>query len=578
MPRALTATFMPALFGAAAVAAAPVLAQQAAQPSPELAQLLSAARMWEARNRADVARGILDKALLIDPGQPDALMLLGLIELRSNRPQEADKILRRLRQANPAHPATPELEDAYRLATRDKGEMARIRLLARAGKSEEAIARLRQLFPRGAPRGELALDYYRILAGTPAGRTSTIAELRSRVRQNPDGLRLQMALASLLTDREATRQEGLGILQRIARRPDGDRKAALEMWRRTLYNVSDDPAYYKWYELYLKEVPDDDGVRQTLAELGKTATARQGEQQLARGNVREAETALEIANRKRRNEGETLGNLGLVRLRQGRHDEARALFARAEQLDAGNRGKWQSLKGTATFWGTVAQARDANRQGKPAQAEALARQALAQRPDNANARAVLADALIAQDRPAEAETLLRANLAGPEPDLDSLRTLVRLLNQSGRGDETGPLISATAGRLKGSAAELRALRAELLALQGEQLLAQRKQSPALERLEASVRLAPQDPWTRFTLARAYRDLGLPALGRRVMEDGVATAGNAEMRYAAALYLNSVDDIDAASALMAEVPAAERSDGMRRLAGNLAAQRLLREAR
>ena len=47
------------------------------------------------------------------------------------------------------------------------------------------------------------------------------------------------------------------------------------MWRRTLYNVSDDPAYYKWYEVYLQEVPDDEAARQTLAELGKRTTARQ---------------------------------------------------------------------------------------------------------------------------------------------------------------------------------------------------------------------------------------------------------------------------------------------------------------
>ncbi|WP_455285925.1 cellulose synthase subunit BcsC-related outer membrane protein [Cupriavidus necator] len=596
MPRALT--LVPALlFGVAAVAAAPALAQQAARPvraSPELAQLLSAARMWEAKNRADVARGILDKALQIDPNQPDALMLRGLIELRSNRPGEAEKILRRLRQANPSHPATLELEDAYRIATRDKAEMARIRLLARAGKSEEAIAGLHQLFPSGAPRGELAIDYYRILASTPAGRTSTIAELRTRVPQNSDDLRLQMALASLLTDREPTRQEGLTILQRMAQRPDSDRKSVLEMWRRTLYSVSEDPAYAKWYELYLKEVPDDDAARQALAELGQRAAARQreqanpawqarreGEKQLSRGNVREAETALEIANRKRRNEGETLGNLGLVRLRQGRHDEARELFARAEQLDGGNRDKWHSLQGTTTFWGTLARARNANAQGKPAQAEVLARQALTQQPNNANARGILAEALIAQEQRAEAERLLRANLAGPEPDISSLRTLVKLLNASGRADETGPLITNAASQLKGSTEELRNLRADLLALQGEQLLAQHKQSPALARLEASIRLTPQTPWTRFTLARAYCDLGLPVLGRHVMDEGVAVADSAhsaEMRYAAALYLNSVDDINAANALLMDVPAAERSDGMRRLAGHLAAQRLLREAR
>ncbi|GAB3104904.1 cellulose biosynthesis protein BcsC [Cupriavidus yeoncheonensis] len=571
--------------------AQPAVVQPADRPSPEMTQLLAAARMWEAKNRTDIARGILDKALLIDPNQPDALMLLGLIELRSNRPLEADKILRKLRQRAPNHPATLELDDAYRIATRDKQEMARIRLLARAGKSEEAIARLRQLFPRGAPRGDLAVDYYRIMAGTPAGRTATIAELRARVKQNPDDLRLAMALASLLTDREATRQEGLAILYRIVQRPDGDRKSALEMWRRTLYGVSDDPSYYKWFELYAREVPDDTSVQQTLAELGRKGGARQreqaspaeqarrrGEQQLARGDVREAETALESANRKRRNDGETLGNLGLVRLRQGRHDEARELFARAEQLDAGNRGKWRSLKGTATFWGTVARAREANAQGKPAQGEALAREALALQPGNANARGVLADALIAQNKLPEAEALLRETLAGPEPDIGTLRTLVKLLNDSQRSDEVGPLITSTAGRLKGSPAELRTLRADLLSLQGEQLLAQRKQSPALARLEESIRLAPDDPWTRFTLARAYRDLALPALGRRVMEDGMAASPTGEMRYATALYLNSVDDIEGASTVLAGVPEAERSDSMRRLAGNLRAQRLLREAR
>ncbi|CAG9172369.1 cellulose biosynthesis protein BcsC [Cupriavidus pinatubonensis] len=382
MSRALT----PLVLAVVSALAVPAMAQQAEKPSPEMTQLLAAARMWEAKNRTDIARGILDKALLIDPNQPDALMLLGLIEIRSNRPLEADKILRKLRQRAPNHPATLELEDTYRIATRDKQEMARIRLLARAGKSEEAIARLRQLFPRGAPRGELAVDYYRIMAGTPAGRTASIAELRARVRQDPDDLRLTMALASLLTDREATRQEGLGILYRIVQRPDGDRKSALEMWRRTLYGVSDDAAYFKWFELYVKEVPDD------------------------------------------------------------------------------------------------------------------------------------------------------------------------------------------------TADELRSLRADLLSLQGEQLLAQRKQSPALARLEESIRLAPKDPWTRFTLARAYRDLALPALGRRVVEDGMAASPTSEMRYATALYLNSVDDIDAASSVLAGVPEAERSDSMRRLAGNLQAQRLLREAR
>jgi len=558
-------------------------------PSAEMAQLLASARMWDAKNRADMARGILEKALLIDPNQPEALKLMGLIEIRSNRPSEAEKILRRLRQTSPGSPATLELEDAYRIATRDKREMARIRLLSRSGKDEEAVKRLQALFPRGAPAGDLARDYYRILSGTPDGRTRAISELRSRTRENPDDMQLQLALADLLTDRAATRQEGIGILYRITRRPDGDRKTAFDIWRRTLYRVTDDPAYYVWFERYLKEVPDDDAARQTLADLGKKVEAQKrlladpayqarqrGLAQLERGQLKEADISLQQAYQKRRDDAEVVGGLGLVRLREGRNDEARELFARAQQLDPSD--KWRSLMATATFWGLVAKARDANKQGKPAEAEALARQALAQQPGNETAQSILADALIAQNKDAEAEKLLRQMLARPKPDMGALRSLVALLQKQHRDAEIGPLIASIEPRMQGSTSEMRAMRADLLSVQAERLLAQQKRSPAIANLEASIRLQPDAAWTRFTLARLYRDLGLPALGRSVMEDGLKTAPTSEMRYATALYLNSVDDIDAATTVLAAVPDAERSDGMRNLAHNLAAQRMLRDAR
>lgn len=571
-----------------ALAADPAPAPRAA-PSPQMAQLLSAARMWDAKNRADMARGILDKALLIDPNEPEALKLMGLIEIRSNRPAEAEKLLARLRKVAPDSAATLELDDAYRIATRDKREMANIRLLSRSGKDDEAVARLRKLFPRGAPGGDLARDYYRILSGTPAGRIEAIAELRRRTRENPNDTKLQLALGDLLTDREATRQEGIAILYGITQRPDGDRATALDIWRRTLYRVNDNPAYYVWFERYVKEAPDDTAARQTLADLGKKVDAQKrleadpayrarqrGLAQLERGQVRDADIALQKAYQKRRNDAEVVGGLGLVRLREGRHDEARELFARAQQLDPSD--KWRSLQATATFWGTVARARDANTQGKPAEAERLARQALAQQPGNDNAEAILADALVAQNKNAEAEQLLRQMLARPKPEVGALRTLAELLQKEGRDDEVEPLIASQASRMRGSAAELRAMRADLLSVRADRLLAQQKRSPAIRNLEDAIRLQPDAPWTRFTLARVYRDLALPALGRSVMDDGMRVAPGGEMRYATALYLNSVDDIDAAATTLAAVPEAERSEGMRNLAHNLAAQQMLRDAR
>ncbi|MEM5317421.1 cellulose synthase subunit BcsC-related outer membrane protein [Paraburkholderia sp. JHI869] len=600
-------------------------AANAATPAAQAAQLLSAARMWEGKNRPDVARSLVQKALLFDPQQPDALALLGEIELRENRPAEAAKILAQLKKIAPNASATKELDDAYRVATSGKMEMAQIRLLAAAGKSEEASARLLKLFPNGAPAGDLARDYYRILAGTTAGRAQAISELRTRVKQNPNDPRLALILGDLLTDRADTRMEGLNLIYHVYQRQDSNRALALELWRRSLASAGrDDPAYYVWYLRYLQEVPDDADAQQTVADLGKKLGAKgqaqalaqaqnpqavitapapsrttgtsgastqararpgpgaadraRGLAQLDRGDLKEAEASLQSAQRANPNDGETIGALGLVRLREGRHDEARELFARALKLDPDNAGKWRSLEKTATIWGTIAKARDANSQGKPEEAEALAREALKLDPGNTTASDILGSALIAQKKWPEAEAVLRPLVNAPKPDMDALRGLVTVLRETNRENEIEPLIAATTPRVSGSTAELKRLHAELLSIQADQLLADNRKSPAIAKLEEAVRLTPDDAWTRFTLARQYRDLGLPALGRQVMEDGLKVSQAPDMRYATALYLNSVDDIDAAAAQLDAVPEAQRSQGMRELMGNLAAQKKIAQAR
>ncbi|WP_325625170.1 cellulose synthase subunit BcsC-related outer membrane protein [Paraburkholderia sp.] len=601
-------------------------AANAAAPAAQAAQLLSAARMWESKDRPDIARGLVQKALLFDPQQPDALALLGEIELRSNRPAEAAKILAQLKKLHPEASATKELDDAYRIATSGKMEMAQIRLLSSAGKSDEAAARLLKLFPNGAPTGDLAQDYYRILAGTAAGRARAISELRTRVKQNPNDPRLALILGDLLTDRADTRMEGLNLIYRVYQRQDSNRARALELWRRALGSAGrDDPAYYVWYLRYLQEVPDDTDAQQTVTELGKRLGAKgqaqalaeaqnpsavitappraagagaqastaaraparpgpgaadraRGLTQLERGDLKDAETSLQSAQRANPNDGETLGALGLVRLREGRHDEAKALFTRALVLDPDNAGKWRSLEKTAAIWGTIAKAREANSQGKPQDAEALAREALKLDPGNTDAADILGSALIAQKKWPEAEAVLRPLVDAPKPDMDALRGLVTVLRETHREDEIAPIIAATTPRVSGSTAELKRLHAELLEIEADQLLADNRKSPAIAKLEAAVRLTPDDAWTRYTLARQYRDLGLPALGREVMEDGVKVSPSPDMRYATALYLNSVDDIDAAAAQLDAVPPAERSEGMRELMGNLTAQKKLVQAR
>lgn len=577
---ALSDLFAPAVVLLVAGGAMPCLALSQANAralSPQMKQLLDSARVWQAKNRPDMARGIAEKALLIDPVQPDALALMGQIELSSNRPAEAAKLLQQLQTLYPAHPATLELADAYRLATTDKTALAQARLAMRTGQSAEAWQKMQALFPRGAPSGAFASDYYRAMSSA-GQRDRALSELRERVQRNPDDLGLALTLADMLTDRASTRLEGLDIIYRVYQRQDANRPQALELWRRALNSAgSDDPAYYVWYQRYLKEVPDDDNAKQALVALAKKGGANYVPPPKGATPPVETSTAASPQSATSR-QGEALGEQGLAKLREGKHDEARALFARALKLDPDNAGKWRSLMATASFWGTLSKARAANEQGHPQQGEALARDALRQQPNQSDAKKVLATSLMAQKKWPEAEALLRPMVEATNPDIDALELLAKLLIETHRTEEITPLITQAEQRTKGSSDAMVALRAQLLSIEADQLIAEGKSGAAVLKLEEAVRLTPKDAWLRYTLARQYRDLGLPALGRSVMEDGLRNAATPDMRYAAALYLNSLDDIDAASDVLAQIPASERSQGMRELAVNLKAQRDLREVR
>ncbi|WP_176076958.1 cellulose synthase subunit BcsC-related outer membrane protein [Burkholderia dolosa] len=579
----------------AAVATSPN-ATSASAPSADLAdarRLLSAARMWGVKHRDDLARYAVRKGLLIAPGDPDLLAEQVRVLLRLGDAKGAQAALARLRAHAPNALATRLVADEYRVATSGRGEMAQIRLLARSGRAEEAARRIVALFPDGAPSGALGAEYYQIVANAPGGREPAIAALRRTIAADPQNVDAAMALARLLNQRDDTRAEANRLAWSLAKRDDADHTEAMALWRRVLQSAGADPAYLDALHAYLALEPDDTEFRDRAAELDRQRDAQRrlerdpdyiaqqrGLQALARGDLAAADPLLARAARARADDPDAVGGLGLLRLREGRHDEARALFARAAALSTDQRGKWQSLARTAQFWGLLAQGRAAAAAGRPQDAERAARAALALQPGNADAKLQLADALLAQRDWARAEPLLHELLAARSPSAAVVRDTAMLYENTGRADRIGPLLDALQGRVTGrdDRRVLDGLRADLLASQARALADKGERGPAAQRYEAAVRAAPDAPWTRFALARLYRDMGLPQLGRTVMDEGLAQSDTPEMRYATALYRNSLDDVAGAQAALAPVADAQRSEGMRALARKLDAERALADAR
>ncbi|MEI7455788.1 MAG: cellulose synthase subunit BcsC-related outer membrane protein [Nitrosomonadales bacterium] len=95
--------------------ASPALAATSQDTSSEV--LLRGAKKWADKDRADLAKNLLQKVLLIDPNSADALAMLGKIELKNGKPNEAQRYLTTLKKVAPDNPKTRELNTAYRLAT-----------------------------------------------------------------------------------------------------------------------------------------------------------------------------------------------------------------------------------------------------------------------------------------------------------------------------------------------------------------------------------------------------------------------------------------------------------------------------
>ncbi|CAG4890854.1 Cellulose synthase operon protein C [Paraburkholderia saeva] len=556
-------------------------------------RLYDTARTWSTKHRDDLALQAIQKALLIAPDDPVLLASLVRIQLGLGQAQAAQATLTRLQARAPGTLATQQIEDEYRVATSGRQEMATVRLLARSGQSAEASRRLAVLFPHGAPAGSLGAEYYQILAGTPEGRGEAINALHRRIAADPGDVSSALVLAGLLNARGETRAEANRLAWNLATRPDADHGASMDQWRHVLQSAGPDPAYLDALRAYLVFVPDDTEFRERVGvieaqldaqrklERDPDYIARQrGLQALARNDVAAAEPLLVRAVQARPDDPDAVGALGVVRMREGRRDEARALFQRAAALAPDNRGKWDSLARTAQFWGTLAEGRDAAAAGRPQDAERAARAALAMEPANADAKLLLADALLAQHNWSAAEPLLRELTNAREPNLSAVRSTQTLLENTGRADQVGPLLDALQSRFTAAQdrEDLAQIRAGILVAQAEQLAATGRNGPAAQRYEAALRLAPDAPWTRFALARLYRDLGLPQIGRVVMDDGLAASASPEMRYATALYRNSIDDVAGAQQVLDAIAQHDQTDSVRTLARNLAAQQSLAQAR
>ena len=566
--------------------AAPAAAQTAAS---EQVKLLRAAQLWANKNRADLARQLLQKLLLADPSLPIALASLGELALRENKTEEAQRLLAKLQAQHPQHALTKELAQLVQVYGPEREKLAQMRLMARAGRLEEASQLARELFPLGPPSvGNLALEYFQIV-GNASGQGAQAQRNLQQLYQKTGESRYQLALLELQLSQGSSAQTLLPRIEALADQADADPLALQNLWRRALAEPTSGAIGARSAERFLQRFPGDALVVERLAALQqvqeRTEKIAKDPVHLARnaalraidqGNTALAEQKLQLVLSLRPRDAESIGNLGLIRLRQGQHAQAQELLDQAFALSG--QDKWAQLQATARFWGLLRQVDVALDAKEIDTAESLARKALALQPSSSEALSALAGIRALQNALPEAKALYEKALMHEADNSTALKGLANVYTRGGQPDKALALLDKAAANDATLAGKLAGVRADLLQEQAKAFLQVQRPSAALRALETAVALAPDEAWVRHSLAQLYVRLELPKEALSVMDDGVALApAEPSMRYARALIRSALDDEDGALADMQQVPAKQRSDGMRELVQRASVNQLIDQA-
>jgi tetratricopeptide (TPR) repeat protein len=538
-----------------------LLAFAAAAAESVVSGLVRSAWYWQARARSDKAEDAWKQVLDAAPENPEALAAVGGFNARAGRLDAAREMLARLEKISPGHPDVPVLRREIELGPRYGAQLAQARKLVHEGQVEQGAARYRELFGPAGPPGDLALEYYQTVGGTPGSWEQARDGLRRLVRRAPGEVRFKLALGKLLTWRDETRREGIQMLSSIAGDPAVGKDASAA-WHQALIWLAPTERDLPLLRDWLKHHPNDAEVARHLSRARNAGTIHDAFAALDKGDLAQAQRLFDaagsdpeaargkalIAERRaaqakkagfaalQRGELEAAetsfrgaGNdadarLGLALVAQKRalaaqkqedFATARDQLERARKLVPDRRDVWEAPLRSVNFWSHMRDAERARSDGRDADAEASLRAAIDAAParDRWHADLALADLLMARRQRSEAEALYRDVLGSIPDQPDALHALAGMLVEQGRFDEALPVNARLAQVAPHSAFRAGWLHAEALRAAAGRSRAAGALSKAKEQLTQARDADPSDVWVLHDRANLFLQLGDLAAAR-----------------------------------------------------------------
>ncbi|RZS54567.1 cellulose biosynthesis protein BcsC [Sphaerotilus mobilis] len=591
-----------------APAATPATATPTTADSPAVRTLIAQARRWQERGRADLAASAWRKLLAFEPQHAEALQGLAQAQIDLGQTEAANDTLATLRRSHPDSPALRRLEARQREGKAgDSSQLQKARQFASAGQYDAAARQYELLLADPNPQGALAVEYYQTLAGT-ARWDEARRGLERLAQADPDDVRTRLALAKVLSYREPSRRDAIARLATLSQTPDAggvvsattpspaQRQEAREAWRQSLLWLTLKPTDSALLRDHLEQAGEDSAVRGRLDELLKGSdearrmaearerdplvrSRRQGFDALQGGELDAAAERFTKLLQARPKDSDALGGLGVVRLRQARYGEARELLGQAVALSGDARSPWHKAHVNAQVRVLLQQAETARSAGRHQTALDTLRQATVLDARDPLPWVEAGDVQAELGHWAAAEGHYRTAQALEPPQPDAWRGWVRAMHAQRRGDEARVAIDALPDTRAGAIGGREPLLAMLLQQDAAQSQQRGELARAESQLDEALRLNPQDPWLRLSLAQLLTAQGRTEDARWLMDDLAAqNPRRADAWWALAQWQADLQQPAAGLQALDRIAPADRRPEMARLHRQLRVQLGLAQAR
>ncbi|MCU5773838.1 cellulose synthase subunit BcsC-related outer membrane protein [Erwiniaceae bacterium BAC15a-03b] len=559
----LTARVRQALLLSSAMATAAFApALLAAENNPAMQALFDQATYWHQKAHDELARDALQKILMVDAGNAQALYLMALYSQQSGDSTGAAQWRNRLSQVSPQDPRLAELDNAKQLQSIPQAQLSLARQQARSGNVNAALQTWRNTFSGNEPPASIAAEYYLTMAGDRNLRPQAIDSLRQFAARHPQDAGAQLALGKALTWQESTRREGLQVLQGMA---DGNTDADRSM-RQALLWLGPQPQDAALYQTWQQRHPQDSAVMEYYRKNVGGAEKGRGFTALNSGDVAGAQSSFEQVLQANPQDADALAGLGYAAQRSGNYTAAADYLERSAKLGGDNSQQRQQQASDARFYSQLANAQQALKTGDTTQALALsAPLAQAEGEKGVAARLFRADALRRANQLDEAEQTYRAVLQADADNRSAKEGLFYVLRQQNRTAEANTLLSSLPASVRESVTPRPVATSEPVRQQAKQALTAGNSQQAIAILQQGLQRFPNDGWLRLDLARIYRSQGDSAAAANVMQPVFRNGASSNELYAGALNASESGAWQQANTLLSRIPARSQNAEMRTLA-------------